>query len=463
MLNELLIWGALLAGLVYLVLDRRGKSGALTLAYFLTFSVGHIPGVLAYLDPGFNPFLREATQAGLDTTVIGMAAFCIGAVVAARVLPLRSAKGRAYGQTASAEFFSRIGWRMLVIGVVTYFLVMPLAALVPSLTAISSVTALLLILGFWLKLYAGDSKQTLLTLAMMPLLPLSTLVTGGFLGYGTVWILEIVSFHFVIARRRIWFYIAGPPAIFLGLSLFVTYAQVRDEIRAVVWNENTSMFERLEKVSRLYTDFQFLDPSNADHQFVLDARLNQNWLVGEGIMRHSENLVELLYGATVPAWALIPRAVWPDKPSVGGGGDWVTQFTGITFDESTSVGVGQVLEFYMNFGMPGVLAGFAVLGFILMRLDQQIMCALATGNISRMIRWALPGLALVAPIGNLMEILVACASAVIVSQLLIYSNWLGSLPAQNRSPETSSQPARMKRFVRTGAGPPGAVRDAEGR
>jgi hypothetical protein len=443
MLIELLIWGALLAGLVYLVLDKRSKCGALTLAYFLTLSVGHVPGVLAYLDPGFGPFLREATQIGLDTTVIGMAAFCIGAVVAARVLPLRSAKARAYWQTASAEFFSRIGWRMLAIGTITYFLVTPLASLVPSLTAISSVTALLLILGFWLKLYAADSKQTLLTLAMMPLLPLSTLVTGGFLGYGTVWILEIVAFHFVIARRRIWFCIAGPPIIFFGLSLFVTYLQARGDIRAVVWNENTSMFERLEKVSRLYTDFQFLDLSNADHQFVLDGRLNQNWLVGEGIMRHREDAVGLLYGATVPLWALIPRAIWPDKPDVGGGQDWVTQFTGITFAENTSVGVGQVLEFYMNFGMPGVLVGFAVLGFILMRLDQQIMSALATQNISHVTRWALPGLALLNPLGNLMETLVAFVSAMIVSRLLIYWNLLDSVPAQSPSEKMSRQPMRM--------------------
>jgi hypothetical protein len=443
MLNELLIWGALLVGLVYLVLDKRGKSGALTLAYFLTFSVGHIPGVLGYLDPGFAPFLREATRVGLDATLIGMAAFCIGAAVAARVLPLRPAKARAYGQMASAEFFSRVGWRMLAIGTLTYFLVVPLAALVPSLTAITSVTALLLILGFWLKLYAADRKQTLLTLAMMPLLPLSTLVTGGFLGYGTVWILEIVSFHFVIARRRIWFYIAGLPAIFLGLSLFVTYAQVRNEIRAVVWNENTGVFERLEKVSRLYTEFQFLDLSNSDHQLVLDGRLNQNWLVGEGIMRHGENAVELLYGATVPLWALIPRAIWPDKPTVGGGGDLVTQFTGVTFAENTSVGVGQVLEFYMNFGMPGVLVGFAVLGFILMRLDQQIMCGLATGNIAHVTRWALPGLALLAPMGNLMEILVAFVSAMIVSRLLIYWNLLGLVPVQNPSEKISRQAMRM--------------------
>ena len=57
--------------------------------------------------------------------------------------------------------------------------VLPAAALLPSFTAIASVTVLLIILGFWFKFYAADSRQTLSTLAMVPLLPLSTLVTGG--------------------------------------------------------------------------------------------------------------------------------------------------------------------------------------------------------------------------------------------------------------------------------------------
>ena len=443
MLNDLFIWGALLVGLVLLVVDERRKCGALTLAYFLTLSIGHIPGVLVYLDQGVLVYSvgTEPTKLGLDTTLIGMAVFFVGAL-AARVLPQRTANVKAYQQTASADFFSRLGWRMLTIGTISYFVILPLAALVPSFTAVASVTGLLIILGFWLKLYAADSRQTLSTLAMVPLLPLSTLVTGGFLGFGTVWAMTIVAFCFVVARRRIWFYLASPVVIFLGLSLFVTYFQQRNEIREVVWSENSNTMERLDKVTKLVTDFQFLDLSNEWHLFALDQRLNQNYLVGAGIMRHRADAVKLLYGATLPVWAFIPRAIWPDKPTVGGGGDLVTEFTGIGFAEGTSVGVGQVLEFYMNFGMWGVLAGFAVLGFILMRLDQHIMRALAMRNIHHIVRFSLPGLALLAPMGNLKETLVAVVAAAIASQLLIYFNLLGSPPIQRVSPKMSGQTMR---------------------
>ena len=139
----------------------------------------------------------------------------------------------------------------------------------------------------------------------------------------------------------------------------------------------------------------------------------------------------ILYGDTVPWWALIPRALWPDKPSVGGGGDLVAKFTRIKFDRSTSIGAGQVLEFYMNFAMPGVVLGFAALGFLLMHLDQGIMRALADGNLRGMIFRAMPGLSLLQPGGNLLEILVGVVSAVAAAYFLFYFQFFRTLPVRN--------------------------------
>jgi hypothetical protein len=447
MLNDLLIWGALLVGLVVLVIDKRRGYGALTLAYFLDLSLGHVPGVLAYLDPNIFSDAAEATKIGFDVTLIGMTAFIVGAM-AARILRPRTMSAKAYQQMDNADFFSRIGWRVLTSGIFAYFALLPVSALVPSLTSVASALATLLILGFWLRLYgaesAHDSRQKLLILAMLPLLPLATLTSGGFIGFGTIWALSVVSFYFVIARRRVWFYLATPPVIFLGLSLFVTYAQQREEIRDLIWYQNAGIMRRLDQVSKLVTDFQFLDLSNEGHLYSLDLRLNQNYLVGEGIIRHRQGEAELWYGATVPVWALIPRAIWPDKPSVGGGRDLVSQFTGVEFAEGTSVGVGQVLEFYMNFAMPGVVAGFAVFGFILMRLDQAVIRALTMRNIHRAVKCGLPGLALLSPLGNLMEILVAVASAIVASQILVHSKLLGSPPKQSPS---AKMPAQKKWVV----------------
>jgi hypothetical protein len=430
MLNELLIWVALAVGLVFLAIDRRRGIGALTLAYFLALSLGHIPGLLSYLDSEIAREGFEATKVGIDVTLIGITVFIVGAI-AARILPQSTASVEGYQQGFGEVDFWRLGWRILAAGVIAQFVFLPVSALLPSLTAITASFGTLLVLGFWVLLYssaiANDGQQTVQTVGifmMLPLLPLGTLVTGGFIGFGTVWALSIVAFYFVVARRRIWFYLLMPPVIFMGLSLFVTYFQQRGDMRDVIWYQDAGITGRLNQVSKLVTEFQLLDLSNEKHLWALDERLNQNSLLGMGVMRHRAGLNELWYGATVPIWAVIPRAIWPDKPSVGGSGDLVTEFTGITFQEGTSVGAGQVLEFYMNFGMAGVLVGFASFGFMLMRLDQALMRALATGNIHGVVQHALPGLALLQPLGSLLEMLVATISAIVVAQLLIRSGLL---------------------------------------
>jgi len=438
MLNDLLIWAALFVGLVFLVIDKRRKTGALTLAYFLALSLGHVPGLLAYLDPNTILGEFETTKIGFDVTLIGMTAFIVGAMVA-RILPQQTSV-KASQQTVNPESFARLGWRMLAIGIVCSFGASRITALVPSLTAMTSVLGALIILGLWVLLATASStnngSRTLLVIATLPLLPLSTLVTGGFIGFGTVWALSVVSFLFVFARRRLWYYLAAPVVFFLGLSLFVTYAQQRSEIRDLIWYQESDLMERVERVSRLVTDFQLLDLSDQSHLEALDLRLNQNFLVGKGVMRHRAGEVELAFGATVPYWGLIPRAIWPEKPAVGGGGEVVSQFTGIDFAEGTSVGAGQVLEFYINFGIPGVLCGFVVLGFTLMRLDRRISRAVVMCNAPELMRFALPGLALLQPLGNLLEILVAVVSAIISARLLIYSGFLTQKPKRQRSEQT---------------------------
>src|SRR5262249_2393740 len=158
MLNDLLVWGALLVGLVFLVVDRRRGYGALTLAYFLILSVGHIPGVLAYLDPNIFSDRAEATKIGFDVTLIGMTAFIVGAM-AARILRRRTRSANAYQQMDNADFFSRIGWRALITGIFSYFALLPVSGLVASLTAVASTLGTLIILGFWLRLYGAASAH----------------------------------------------------------------------------------------------------------------------------------------------------------------------------------------------------------------------------------------------------------------------------------------------------------------
>jgi hypothetical protein len=431
----LVVWAALLAALVLLAIGRPGTGGALTLAYFLGLSLIHVPGVLPFLesDPGLPD--GDETLLGFQSTLFGMAAFAGGAVLA-RWVERRRIAGSASPRWR-AQAFERLGWRTYTFGIVAYFVLVPLSGRVPSLTSIVSAFGTLLIIGFWLMLYGAavsvDRRRMLATLSLLPVLPLSTLVMGGFLGYGVSWVLTILAFLFVITRRRIWFYAAALPVMFLGLSLFVTYMGQRAGIRELVWHEQSGIFDRIDRVSALVTDFQLLDLASPDHVAALDDRLNQNALVGAAIVFHEDGSAPFAYGATIPVWALIPRAIWPNKPVIGGGGDIVTEYTGIRFAEGTSVGAGQVLEFYINLGIPGVLVGFVGLGFLLMWLDQGIMRSLAADDLRGLLLRAMPGLMLLQPGGNLLEILVGCVAAYVGARLIVSLRFFDiPLPARPR-------------------------------
>lgn len=444
MLELLLGWVALLVALVAFTMGRPGEGGALTLAYFLGLSLIHVPGVLPLVISRLGLVDAEATRLGFEMTVIGMAAFVAGAILARRVGQRWQIVVR-QPTPIQAGALGRMGWRALAIGIFTYFIFVPISVSLPSLTSVASALETILILGLWLVLYGSaivaNQRRIVATLLLLPLLPLATLVSEGFLGFGVYWVLSVVAFLFVITRRRIMFYASAPVTIYLGLSLFVTYMGERTGIRDVVWREQATLSDRLDRVSTLVTQFQWLDLNSRAHVVAIDGRLNQNDLVGIAIGRHASGWSDFAYGGTVPIWALVPRAIWSDKPSVGGGRDVVSDFTGVQFAEGTSVGAGQVLEFYVNFGVPGVVIGFVLLGFILKRLDQGIMRALATADTRSLLLRAMPGLTLLQPGGNLLEIIVAAAAAFVAAHLLLWLTWF-DLPTGRKASSALSQSLR---------------------
>lgn len=87
--------------------------------------------------------------------------------------------------------------------------------------------------------------------------------------------------------------------------------------------------------------------------------------------------------ADVPFWdgftyqslvgALVPRFVWPDKPTKTLGQDFGHRYRYISdADHTTSINLPVVIEFYINFGRPGLLIGMFVLGMLLKLIEEVI-------------------------------------------------------------------------------------------
>jgi hypothetical protein len=61
-------------------------------------------------------------------------------------------------------------------------------------------------------------------------------------------------------------------------------------------------------------------------------------------------------------WNLIPRLVYPGKPITGGSSELARVYGGLQIEEGTSVGIGPISEFYINFGTAGAVIGMIVMG-----------------------------------------------------------------------------------------------------
>jgi hypothetical protein len=428
MLILLSIWLAVGIGLMWMVGQKEPGSVGLPLAYFLGLSIIHVPGAMLALD---GDELSSMTTDGFEQTVIGMVAFLVGVITAryAFVPAPRQKTGASPAQGVSPQSLgelNRLALLYMCIGGVVYFGVMPFVGSIPSATALVVPLGALLLIGaclrFWLANETANWPKFLSTMVLLPLLPLVTLTQGGFLGFGTMWAVTVSAFLFAQSKRKAAYIFAAPVVFFIGLSLFVNYMAARDDIRQLVWYEQASLGDRLQRIADVFVNFEWLDLSNFRHREAIDSRLNQNFLVGAAAARLESGQVEYASGATLGNMivALVPRAIWPDKPAVGGGGTVVADFTGIEFAEGTSVGAGQVLEFYVNFGTWGVIGGFLLFGCLIGRMDLLAMRYLRQGQQTRFLFWFIMGLALLNPGGNLQEIVVSIAGCAVTAHGLGY-------------------------------------------
>ena len=415
MTELVLAWVGLLVICLWLTTRRQGV-GVLLLSYFLALSLIHVPGAINFLGPAPGLTHREETQIGFQATVIGFAALLLGGWLGMRGNDARSAI-----RIAGVDY-GALGKRTLAIGGASFLVALPLASLVPSLTSLLGAVPSLLVVGFWMLVFHAivreDRKFLLGTLSILPALPLLTLSAGGFVANSANWVVAILSFLFVNSKRRAIYYCIGPFFGFFVLSIAVCYLGGRNAIREAAWYSESGYAERIGRVIDTVASFRFYDWNDPIQVHNIDWRLNQNYFVGLGIERHERGRIDLLYGGSVEWWAFIPRAVWPDKPQVGGGGDLITRLTGFQVAKGVSYGVGQPLEFYANFGWPGLIGGFLLLGFVLARLDKRLAGAFRIGDLRGILLAGLPGLALLQPVNNGLEISVSFVAAFVVAYLL---------------------------------------------
>jgi hypothetical protein len=391
------------------LLRRDRASLGLPIAYLYSLLLIHVPGAFAHVVGRDVLINSDLTEMAMRFTAIGSMCFVPGVWLARSSVPKVS-----FRRDVDRPQF----WRFCLIG--GWICVYGLTPLyhIPSVSAAVDKGGGIWMLGVMLGLRAAvqrrDLKWTVLWLGALMVYPVLMLLLGGFLSYGSAAIILVCS-ALTISTRSHGRVVAGVAIFtFLSLSIFVNYFQHRSDIRDQVWG-GASLDARIESVVNTFKDFEWLDPSDRHHLIALDQRLNQNYFVGLAARRIERGQVNYLQGESV--WegllALVPRAFWPEKPVYAGSPQIVSEMTGLRLSPNTSFGVGNVMEFQINFGIPGVVIGFFGLGWLIGTLDLKAAVAEARGDLGGAILFFLPCVALIQPNGSLVELFSGSAAALV--------------------------------------------------
>jgi hypothetical protein len=435
----LLAW--LLAAGVVVVARRYSRlpSSGLVVAYLASLFVIHWVGAAVYVLPGYRPLHSPDTVlSGFQQSVYAVGAFAVGSLLLApRILRGRPAAGAnapsaSGGQIASPGGVSllpdwgstasvaKLALLYLGIGAAAFVGLLTLLGKVNTVTALVAAAQQLFPLGLcllcWVSWRSGHKRLLLVWLGVAMLIPLVTISYEGFASFGVAATLVVLSFASSLSRARLMWLVAFILLVFLGLSFFVTYFRDRNQIRQVVWTGQgyATRFEQLQ--TTFIRGFQWFDIGDTRSVRSIDSRLNQNYLIAAAASRLDAN-GNYAGGETLvdAAISLVPRALWPDKPVSAGSPGLVTRFTGIQFAPGTTVGIGHVMEFYVNFGTIGVIAGFILLGCILTLLDVRAAQRLRRGDQRGFALLFLVGVSLLQVEGSFVDATAtAAASAVVV-------------------------------------------------
>jgi hypothetical protein len=395
------------------LLRRDRVSLGLPIAYLYSLLLIHVPGAFAHIVGGdFLPH-TDLIEIGMRFTALGSVSFVAGVWWARSrssfpTMPIRRDVDR-----HQFRWFCLVGGWCLIYGLSPLYQI-------PSISAAVEKGGGIWMLGVMLGLRAAcqrrDLRRIAIWLGALLVYPVLMLLLGGFLSYGSAAII-IVCALLTISTRSHWQVAVGIALFsFLCLSIFVNYFQHRSNIRDQVWG-GAPLEARIQSVTDTARGFKWFDPNDQKHLSALDERLNQNYFVGLAARRIQLGQANYLEGYSV--WqgllSLVPRFFWPEKPVFAGSPQIVSKMTGLHLSPKTSFGVGNVMEFQINFGVPGVVIGFVVLGWLIGTLDLKAAVAEAGGDLGGMILFFLPCVALIQPNGSIVELTGGSAAALVAA------------------------------------------------
>lgn len=390
-----LIWVLTFFIYTYIIRKYHYRTIGLSLVYLFNFSIVHFWGSVFFISPGYWNEELERTLLGYKYSTIAFVCFCIGSIV------FYSNWGKNTNYNEKQFRYHKIGDEPILyflMGFVLFFIIKNRIAGIPTLTAFVIMGQQLLIVGLCLLLYKNyylGRKFTFTFLILFSfLIPFITIVNDGLLGTGLAMFLTVIVFLSNFYKFNFRYLMIVLVGIFVGLSFYQSYLRDRSEIRGLIY-EGASISERIEQLNYTLTNLELFNPLNSDHLDRINSRLNQNWIVGAAVIHLESEGEEYAKGSTFKEalFNVVPRIIWKNKPTLAGDTSRVEKYTGLQFAENTSVGMPQVMEFYINFAIYSVIVGFFLIGIIFSYFDHKAHIKLHNGEFDKFVFYFLPALA----------------------------------------------------------------------
>jgi hypothetical protein len=395
----------------------RSRSVGLIAAYCFQMWMFYWLGTALHAFPWSELNEDEAVFLGFQQATYAIAAFAAGALLLGPLLSKSILVKMRPEPAGPAD--SSIARRYTVCGLVAYFVLAPTIGRLPGMNAIPAAASQLVVIGCclqcWMAWHLKGRSALLRSLGPSLLIPLVILMKQGFMSYGVVALSIILLFIAQFYRPRWAIAALLVFSAYPGMTVFVNYMRDRNDIRAAVWG-GQEVTGRMAAIWDTAAHMQWFNPKDPEHLERIDGRLDQAMLVGEAVDNLSRT-DDFAHGSSIKdaVLAMIPRLIWPDKPPSGGSGDLVSRFTGKEFAVGTSIGVGPVLEFYGNFGTPGVIVGFFVLGMLIRALDICAGTALWYARWGQLALFYLIGISCLNVAGSLVEVSAGSAASFVVA------------------------------------------------
>jgi len=399
-------WILLLLISFYWYWRRRQLSSGVVFTYILLLTSSHAIQGLVYSFPWYQPFYpTEVVLAGFQQSLIALTGFIIGALILQPALhrfnanvSIRNVKPPSYTVSQLPNLIPVY----IAIGFFAYFVLGPLFASTPTISSFILSLQRLFHIGIMALMwrYATQTPPNRLGLLLLGIAivvwPLVTIINDGFLSFGLYPTIFVLTFALLRFGKLSTLIVIVPIIVYLGLSVVTTYFSGRSELRSVIWSSEDMELRIATTTDVFTTNFQLFDIYNPTQLEAFDVRLSLNRLIGLGVQRLETGVVDYSYGKTIADAMLmvVPRIFWTDKPLIVGGQALVNQYTGVYMMGSTSVALGHVLEFYVNFGTVGVFTGFLGLGTLLALIDERAAVALNANNLFRTTLWLMPSFGL---------------------------------------------------------------------